>query len=53
MPYSRTGARAGETENGRNTQDRVRVGADFVPGGYRHFFFHLGCRLRLRNERGV
>lgn len=21
MPYSRTGARAGETENGRNTQD--------------------------------
>lgn len=26
VPYSRTGTRGGEIENGRNTQDRVRVG---------------------------
>jgi hypothetical protein len=25
-------------------------GADFVPGGYRHFFFHLGCRLKEMSE---
>lgn len=26
VPYSRTGTRAGEIENDRNTQDTVRVG---------------------------
>lgn len=33
VPYSRTGTRAGEIENGRNTQDRVRVGVWGGGGG--------------------
>lgn len=33
VPYSRTGTRVGEIENGRNTQDRVRVGGGVGVGG--------------------
>ena len=25
-------------------------GADFVLGGHRHFFFHVGCRLKEMSE---
>ena len=26
------------------------LGADFVPGGHRHIFFHLGYRLKEMSE---